>query len=38
MRLSHVDGIAAKRVNDLEVLQEHIRVLVILGVDILSDG
>lgn len=35
MRFSDVYGIATKCINDLEVMLEHIRVLVIFGVDIL---
>lgn len=35
MRLSNVDGIAAECIDDLEVVLEHIWVLIILGVDVL---
>ena len=38
VRLPDIDGIASERVDDLKVLTEHVRVLVILGVDVLSDG
>jgi hypothetical protein len=35
MRFSNVDCIGTKGINDLEVMLEHIRVLIIFGVDIL---
>lgn len=38
MRLAHIDGIASQVVDDFEVMTEHVRVLVILGVDVMADG
>lgn len=38
MRLAYADGIAAQLVDDLEVALKHVRVLVVLGVDVLADG
>jgi hypothetical protein len=35
MRLSNVDGITTKCIDDLEVVPKHVRVLVIFGVDVL---
>lgn len=35
MRFSDVDCIATKGINDFKVMFEHIRVLIIFGVDIL---
>ena len=35
MRFPDVDRITAKRINDLKVMLEHVRVLVIFGVDVL---
>jgi len=37
MRFPHVDGIAPGAVNDLEVMLEHIRVLIIFLGDVLAD-
>lgn len=37
MSFSDVDGIAAEGIDDLEVMSEHIRVLVIFGGDVLLD-
>lgn len=36
MRFPDVDRISTKRVNNLEVMLKHVRVLVIFGVDVLS--
>jgi hypothetical protein len=36
MRLPHIDGISAQIIDDLKVILEHIRVLVIFGIDILA--
>lgn len=36
MGFARIDGIAAEGVNDLEVMTEHVRVLVILLGDVLS--
>jgi hypothetical protein len=38
MGLAGVDGVAAQGVNDIEVMTEHVRVLVIFGVYVLADG
>lgn len=38
MGFARSDGIAAEGVNDLEVMTEHVRVLVILLGDVLSKG
>jgi hypothetical protein len=38
MGLADLDGISPQRIDDLQVLLEHIRVLVILGGDVLLDG
>lgn len=35
MRLSHIDRISPQRINNLKVLLEHIRVLVIFAGDVL---
>ena len=35
VRFANVDGVSTKGINDLEVVLEHIRVLIIFGVDIL---
>lgn len=38
VRLANVDGILAESIDDLKVLLEHVWMLVILAVDILSYG
>lgn len=37
MRLSHVGGVSPQRVNHLQIVLEHVRVLVIFGVYVLSN-
>lgn len=37
MRFANVYSIFSKRVNDLEVMTKHVRMLVIFGVDVLTD-
>lgn len=37
MRLSHIGGVSSQRVNHLQVVLEHVRVLVIFGVDVLAN-
>lgn len=36
--LAHVDGIPPEGIDDLEVVAKHVRVLVVLGADVLLDG
>lgn len=38
MRLPHIHSISPQSIDDLQVLLEHIRVLVIFGGDVLLDG
>ena len=37
VRLSNIDGIASKIIDRLEIILEHIRVLVVFRVDVVSD-
>lgn len=37
MRLSHIGGVSPQRVNHLQIVLEHVRVLVIFGVYVLPD-
>lgn len=38
VRLANIDGILSQAVDDLEVLLEHVRMLIILAVDVLLDS